>query len=686
MKKRSNNILIFIMLLIVNFLLPKSINALDFNPKLYCDGTVLKGKEATCNIKVDINSYKLKSYEVEITLSDNLNTQTATISGSQLDEGAGKTLASFKVDGKDEGTGNVSVKIKNIVALVNDQEEAIDDIDIAASSIKVIEENNNLKSLTVEGKTVSNFSKDTLNYNVTTTKSSVKVAAQAESIDAKVTGTGDKKLICGNNSVDVSVNNNKTYNINITRECKSDAKLKKLTVSNGVLDPSFKENVTAYSVTVSKEIEKITIGHDKKDKTQTVTGSGIKNLEFGTNTFKITSKAEDGTTMTYTLTVIREDGRSTNNYLSNLELSEGNISFDKEMLNYELKVLYDTTKIEVIATKEDTNAKVKITGNENLKVGENKVVVKVTSEMGEERDYIVNVTRLKEGETLGDNPNIESIIVEGYSLGFSPNKQNYTLKIKEETSLKISIVMEDESATYEIEGNEELKNGSIITINTTSLDGSTNIYHINIEKDNFLPLILIMTAICLLVILVLIIVLIKLKKKKRKISKVKPDNIIEKDLLAKIDRQLKNAPTNIEKEIKEKKQPEIKEQVKNAREIKEQNKIKEENEIIIEKEQTFVPKQEIIEEPIKKEIPVEPKNINTFNNLRMQQADEIELPKETLNYNREENIKPYQGNYQIYQNNNYNVEEEREETKICSICGHRIPAATKVCPYCKRSF
>lgn len=654
MKKKIVGIIVFM----IGFLWPISGKALDFNPKLYCDGKILKSKEATCNVKADLNGFNLKSYDIEITVSDNLKVGNSRIEGSAVEEGTSKSLATFKVTGENKGTGTVTIKVTNIVAQVNDVEESLANCDVESEKVTVIEENNDLSSLTVDNKTVPNFSKSNLNYNVTTAKSTIKVGATATDSNSKITGLGNHKLICGNNLVEVTVNNNKTYSINVTRECNSDAKLKNITVSNGTLTPSFKENVTEYSVEVSKEIEKIAIGYEKKDDTQTVTGAGSKTLEFGKNNFKVVSKASDGTTITYTITIVREDNRSTNDYLANLELSEGNILFDKETLNYEVKVLNDITKLDIKATPEDADAKVEITGNDKLKVGENKVVVKVTSEKGNIREYVINVIRLDEGETLGDNPNIASLIVEGYDLGFTTNKQNYKLKIKDETSLTISVVMEDENSTYTIVGNKDLKNGSIITINTLSQDGSQGIYHINIEKDSLLPIILIMIAICIVVIIVLIVVLIKLKKNKRKTPKT---TIIDNDLLARVDRQLKNASkanTNgKENNNQNEKTDELKKVVKENRKV----------------EQV---KPRIEPTPPKKEF-VKPQDID-YNQM-------MNKPEQTTNNNRQP--KQDQPSYYNHQTNfNSNQKETTEETKICSICGHRVPVSSTVCPYCKRKF
>lgn len=73
--------------------------------------------------------------------------------------------------------------------------------------------------------------------------------------------------------------------------------------------------------------------------------------------------------------------------------------------------------------------------------------------------------------------------VEGYSLDFLKEITDYTLEIKNESSLKITPFLEDSEANYEIIGNENLKNGSIIKIQITSSDNKSKTYQITIKKD-----------------------------------------------------------------------------------------------------------------------------------------------------------------------------------------------------------
>lgn len=84
---------------------------------------------------------------------------------------------------------------------------------------------------------------------------------------------------------------------------------------------------------------------------------------------------------------------SSNNYLSSLEI-EGvslNTTFNKEKTTYFIETT-GKTELKVNTEKEDSTSKVYITGNENLKTGDNKILISVTAENGDVRYYRIFVT------------------------------------------------------------------------------------------------------------------------------------------------------------------------------------------------------------------------------------------------------------------------------------------------------
>ena len=138
----------------------------------------------------------------------------------------------------------------------------------------------------------------------------------------------------------------------------------------------------------------------------------------------------------------------------------------------------------------------KITG---LKVGESTITV---SNKDKTIQATINIKVIKKPvEKL-------NITIDGYNLNFDPNIKNYKLKIGSENQLKINVNKEK----YTVNGNQKLKDGSIITITVNEEEKVT--YVINIKKKTNYTIYFII-VISLLLLLNLIRMLVKSKKKKR---------------------------------------------------------------------------------------------------------------------------------------------------------------------------
>jgi len=84
--------------------------------------------------------------------------------------------------------------------------------------------------------------------------------------------------------------------------------LKSLGVSGYSLTPTFSMHETSYSLIVPNSASTVTINAQAIAGTTTITGAGSKNLNVGSNTFNITSTAENGTKKVYTVTIVRQEG------------------------------------------------------------------------------------------------------------------------------------------------------------------------------------------------------------------------------------------------------------------------------------------------------------------------------------------------------------------------------------------
>lgn len=173
------------------------------------------------------------------------------------------------------------------------------------------------------------------------------------------------------------------------------------------------------------------------------------------------------------------DTRSTNNNLSSLSVGDEYKfaqEFSKDTLWYGLEVPNTVTKLDVIATAEDSKASVNISGNQDFKVGiENYINIDVTAENETTKTYHITVIRKKDPND--ENAELKSLEFAGCTLRnkFDKNQYYYLLEdiYADVDSIKVSAVPEIDGAKVEIAGNRNLKNGlNVIEIKVTSKDES----------------------------------------------------------------------------------------------------------------------------------------------------------------------------------------------------------------------
>ena len=152
-------------------------------------------------------------------------------------------------------------------------------------------------------------------------------------------------------------------------------------------------------------------------------------------------------------------------------------AFSADVTEYTLTVGEDVTSLDIEAVADDENAKVEITGNDNLLMGENTVEIKVTAEDGTVRTYTINVTKGDTAAIAENTISLETLSIDGYTLSpeFSKNIYEYTLDVSDTsvTSLNVNAISDTEDAAIEIIGNNNLTVGeNVITILVKSADGS----------------------------------------------------------------------------------------------------------------------------------------------------------------------------------------------------------------------
>ena len=187
---------------------------------------------------------------------------------------------------------------------------------------------------------------------------------------------------------------------------------------------------------------------------------------------------------------IGQDENASNSKLQNLRLStEGMLpEFQNDIFDYYLTVKNDVKDIEVLATVENNDARVEVTGNENLQNGLNLIKVQVTSpDKTSSSTYLIKVTKTDNLESA--NTNLETLAIENHLLypAFDTTNTNYNVEVGNNTGqINLLAIPEDENATVEINKNDTLKGGNnTIKITVTARNGFTRReYNINVYKRN----------------------------------------------------------------------------------------------------------------------------------------------------------------------------------------------------------
>ena len=178
-----------------------------------------------------------------------------------------------------------------------------------------------------------------------------------------------------------------------------------------------------------------------------------------------------------------------NTYLKSLQISEEGLTpdFVKTKTNYTLSVGEKVTSIDVNAVAEDPTSKVTISGNNDIKDGDNNIYITVTATNGDKRTYTIVVN--KSADPVKSNSYLSNLIISDMVLSpeFSSEILEYnggTIKT-DETTLQIYAYPTNENSKVEIIGNENLILGeNIITIKVTSEDEtSTKEYKISFIRE-----------------------------------------------------------------------------------------------------------------------------------------------------------------------------------------------------------
>lgn len=282
--------------------------------------------------------------------------------------------------------------------------------------------------------------------------------------------------------------NNCSKQIQIVNPPSSNNNLSSLNVSNGSIN--FNKNNTSYSVSVDSNITSINISASAEDSGASISGTGVKGLNFGNNRFDIVVTAPSGARKTYTINVNRKDNRSSNNRLASLNVNgaELNPKFSSDNESYNVSVPYSIANLSINARAEDSKSNVNISSTALTAEETTDVRITVTAENGSTKTYVIHATRGKDpSKILSTNNYLASLNISSGVLSpqFNKEQEKYIVYLPYEIdSINIDGIVEDTKyATIKKEGPDKLSIGNNnYKLIVTAEDGSTKTYTIIVSR------------------------------------------------------------------------------------------------------------------------------------------------------------------------------------------------------------
>lgn len=214
-------------------------------------------------------------------------------------------------------------------------------------------------------------------------------------------------------------------------------------------------------------------------------GPRTVSLNYGEQLINIVVVSESNERNTYTLKVNRIDNRSTNDNLSNIVLSYGNLSpaFSKDILNYNVEVPNNVESLTITATLEDKKAEF-VAGygsrTVNLNLGENIVLIRSQAEKGNTKTYTIKINR----DYKGSNNYLKNISLSKGSINFDKAVFEYKVNVDYNTNeMFVSAIAEESTSTVEVIGNKDLIVGeNIYLIKVVAENKSERIYKVIVNR------------------------------------------------------------------------------------------------------------------------------------------------------------------------------------------------------------
>ena len=183
------------------------------------------------------------------------------------------------------------------------------------------------------------------------------------------------------------------------------------------ITPNFDPNIQEYYLVIDESIDDIDVTAIPENKESQVKITGNKKLKIGKNIINIEVTSKDKTNVkNYKINITKTNNISkTNTNLETLAIENYELipEFNNNTTNYNLEVSKDTNSLIILAIPSEMDAKVEVAGNEDLKEGNNKIIITVTAiDKITVKKYNINVYKRNESEEIEYKENEQKRIEE----------------------------------------------------------------------------------------------------------------------------------------------------------------------------------------------------------------------------------------------------------------------------------
>ena len=174
--------------------------------------------------------------------------------------------------------------------------------------------------------------------------------------------------------------------------------LENIIIDDFELSPRFNKDIFIYNVFVNNDTSVININAVPSKNETIINGNGTFNIDENFTKFTIEVMNENKNIEKYEINVYKnykKTSDTSSSKLIKLEIKGYDIEFSPNKLNYNINI-EDENYLEISYETENDDSKVILTGNENLKYGNNEILITVYSKDEKNKTiYNINVNKLK---------------------------------------------------------------------------------------------------------------------------------------------------------------------------------------------------------------------------------------------------------------------------------------------------